>query len=98
MYIGNVEITPREILFSTVIICVMIGFGVWLQNPILRHASEDSLETISRARVYDDERFGYIKRTNIGDFLAEGTLISTDSVSIPDIPGYYMMIRKVKER
>lgn len=92
------KITKREILFSTIIICVMVGLGVWISNPILNSVSKSALRTVSSVTVSDSEKFGYIKRTNAGDFLAEGTLIAIDPVSIPELKGRYMKIEKVKER
>ena len=92
------KITGREILFSTIIVCVMVGLGVWISNPILRVATENAMKITSLVKVNDDEKFAYIARTNVGDFLAEGEIVAIDSVSIPDINGYYLQIDKVKER
>ena len=92
------KITPREILFSVIIIALMVGLGVWISNPILESVTENSMKVISAVKVSDAEKFGYIKRTNVGDFLAEGTLKAKDSVSISDIKGHYLLIKKVKER
>ncbi len=94
----EIKITPREILFSTIIISLMIGLGVWLSNPILENATQNAMKITSSVKVKDAEKFGYIRRTNVGDFIAEGTLIAKDSVSIPDIKGHYLFIKKVKER
>lgn len=92
------KITKREILFSTIIICFMIGLGVWISNPILKSASESAIRTVSSVTVQDNEKFGYIKRTNAGDFLAEGWMVTMNPVRISDIDGEYMKIEKVKER
>lgn len=97
-YIGEIEITPREILFSVIILSFMVGIGVWLSNPILKKVNEDALNIESCVKVNDAEKFGYIKRTNAGGFLAEGTLTAIDSVSIPDIGGFYSAIVKDTER
>ena len=97
MHIGYVEITIREILFSAIIIAVMVGIGVWVSNPIILSATKEALNTVSAVKVSDSERFGYIKRTNVGQFYAEGTLIANDTITIPDIAGGYSFIEKVKE-
>lgn len=96
-YIGKIEITVREILFSTIILSFLVGIGIWVSNPILKRANEKALEIVSCVKVSDSEKFGYIKRTNAGGFLAEGNLVS-DPVSIPDLEGIYMAIKKDKER
>lgn len=96
-YIGKIEITIREILFSAIILSFLIGIGVWLSNPILKHVNENALETASCVKISDPEKFGYIRRTNAGNFLAEGMLVS-DAVSIPELSGAYMAIKKQKEK
>jgi len=96
-YVGDIEITSREILFSTIILAFLIGIGVWISNPILKYANEHALKVVSSVKVNDPEKFGYIKRTNAGDFLAEGILVA-DPVSIPDLSGKYMAIKRDKER
>ena len=91
------EITKREILFSTIILSIMIGLGIWISNPILGASTEDALEVVSAVRVDDANQFGYIKRTNVGMFLAEGELIANDTVRLADFPGIYSRVVKVKE-
>ncbi len=91
-------ITKREILFSTIIICVMIGLGVWVSNPILQKTTEKSLKIVSSVTVSDLERFDYIRRTNAGDFLAEGSLVAINPVTLPEIDGEYLKVVKVKEK
>lgn len=97
-YLGEVEITVREILFSITILSIMIGLGVWLMNPILKEATQEATEIVSCVKVSDAEKFGYIKRTNVGKFLSEGVLTAVDSVHINELEGYYFYIRKDKER
>lgn len=58
---------------------------------------EESRKVISSVKVTDSSKFDYIKRTNVGFFLAEGELIANDTIRIPDIPGIYSRIKKVKE-
>lgn len=93
------EVTKREILFSTLILSIMLGIGLWLSNPILFNVKQKELDIISAVQVdQDPERFDYIGRTDVGMFLANGTMLAVDPVSIRDIAGNYMVIRKVKER
>lgn len=93
------EITKREILFSVIIFSIMLGIGLWLSNPILFPAKEKQLEIISAVQVDNDvNKFDYIGRTDVGDFLANGRILAIKPVSIPDIPGMYMVIEKEKER
>jgi len=91
------EITRREILVSLTIIGVMVGLGVWVSSPIISAATEEYLETVSSVVVDTDDEFDYIRRTEVGRFIADGTLVADDPVSLPDIPGTYSYIKKVKE-
>ena len=91
------EITKREILFSIIIISVMIGIGVPIANSIQKHYSNKAISVIESIKVSEPSEFSYIGRTDVGDFMAEGTLSAIDSVSIKDINGYFLKIRKAKE-
>ena len=91
------KITWREALFSVIIIAILYGFGVWISNPLLTKATEKSQKVITAIKVSDTHKFDHIRRTNVGYFLAEGTLIANDTITIPDIPGIYARIQKVKE-
>ena len=64
------EVTKREILLSITILAVMIGIGVWISSPILSKANNRYIETASSVVVSDAEKFGYIKRTDAGRFIA----------------------------
>ena len=91
------EITIEEVFFSTFILAIMVGFGVWISNPIVGALTKNALEVASAVRVDDAEKFGYIKRTNAGMFLAEGELIANDTIHLVDFPGIYSRVVKVKE-
>lgn len=75
----------------------MIGLGILISRPIISSVSDNALKTISSLQITDNEKFDYIRRTNAGNFIAEGKLIALDPVSIEDIPGVYGKIEKVKE-
>ena len=91
------EITKREILLSTLIVAIMLGIGVWISSPILSKATSRYLDIASSVVVSDAEKFDYIKRTNAGMFIADGTLYVIDTVRIPELPNAYSFVRKVKE-
>ena len=91
------EITKREILVSITILAIMVGFGVWISSPIMSDATERYLSVASSAVVDEEDEFDYIRRTNAGRFLANGTLSVVDPVTVGELPGAYAEIRKVKE-
>ena len=82
MVIGEIEITKREVLFSTLIIAFMLGIGVLISDSISESASEKYITIATSTRVRDSSNFDYIRRTNVGNFLAEGTLVADQPVSI----------------
>lgn len=91
------EITKREVLFSTVIVALMVMLGISISRPILNRALNKSLRIVSSVAVKDSAGFDYIGRTDVGNFIAEGNIITIDPVSIEDIEGKYSKIKKVKE-
>lgn len=91
------EITKREILFSFIIIAIMVFLGMIISRPILSHSLSNALKTISSVQSKDSITFDYIKRTDAGDFLAEGTINTANPVSIEDIDGEYQKIKKEKQ-
>lgn len=94
----DIEVTKREILFSITIICVMVGLGILISNHIMSDWYEKEMAIFSAVRVdKDKEKFDYVMRTDAGDFLAYGTLDCIRPVSLPELKGKYLKIRKVKE-
>lgn len=91
------EITKREILLSITIFAIMIGFGVWISSPILSKATNKYIEAASSVVVNDAEKFGYIKRTDAGRFIADGTLAVIDTLLIDGLPKPYSYVEKDKE-
>ena len=91
------EITVREILVSTLILAIMVGIGVWVSSSIMRNCTERYLDRMSSVPVTDSAKFDYIRRTDVGRFVAEGTLTAVDAVTLPELPGRYTYIRKVQE-
>lgn len=90
-------VTKREILFSIIILSAMMSIGVLISTPIISSLSRKALMISSSVQAKDSLKFGYIGRTEAGNFLAEGDLISINPI-IYDIPGKYMEVKKVKER
>ena len=93
------EITKREVLFSVVIVCVMLAIGLALVAHIDAEL-QDKYEAYNTAlQVADDPTlFEYGMRTSVGNAFAHGELRAVDPVYIPDIPGVYGYIQKLKQR
>lgn len=98
MRFSNFEITKREILFSTIILCVLVGVGIIISNAISSRLWEKNLDVFSAVKIDNKpDEFDYVIRTDAGNFLAHGTIKAIDPVSLKDIKGSYLEIRKVKE-
>lgn len=92
------RITKREILFSVIIIAILVSFGVLISRSIVSDLSKNALEISEMSQAQDPQKFGYLKRTDVGPFLATGELKAYDPVSLPELPRKYSEIKKVKER
>jgi len=93
----EITIKWREILFSVFILAIMVGLGIWISSPILRGSTERYLDKMSSVPVTDSANFDYIKMTNVGRFVAEGTLSAIDTVRLPELSRPYSFVHKVKE-
>ena len=93
----NEDITKREVLLSTIIICVMLIIGKLIVDSIVNSATEKAFDLQTATQVYDKETFQYIKNVNAGMFLAEGQLIADELITLPELHGTYSKIEKVKE-
>lgn len=91
------EVTKREILISLTILGIMVGLGVWISSPIISAATEGYFATVSSTVVDTEDKFDYIRRTEVGRFIADGTLTVIDPVSLEELPKSYSYIKKVKE-
>ena len=92
------EVTKREILFSTIILTAMIGFGVLISEPIISSLTKRAIKITSSHQIKDPEKFGYLGRTEAGLFLAEGNLDAINPKTLPELRGRYLEIQKEKEK
>ena len=98
MYIGNVEITKREIIASISIISIMSLIGVFISSKILE-GNVDRNEIYNKAvKIENRDVFEYGMRTNIGNAFVYGDLEAIDTVTYPDIEKGYMFVKRIKER
>ena len=93
------EITKREILVSIVITLILFGLGFLISSLIENKINEDNEKYYKALKINnDEEQFKYALKTNLGYTLAEGKIEAINGVSIEDIEGNYLSIRKVKEK
>lgn len=98
MYIGDCEITKREVLACISIIAVMLMLGVWIGGGI-SEACADRNEVYNKAvKLETADMFEYGMRTNVGNAFVYGDLKAVDTVTYEEIGGGYMYVEKAKER
>lgn len=98
MYIGDIEITKREILVSIIIIAVMITFGIIISNIITDSVIESNEKYYKALKINNDENmFEYAIDTNVGYTLAQGKIEAIEGVSSNDLEGKFFSIKKTKE-
>lgn len=98
MYIGDCEITKREVLACISIIAVMLMLGVWIGGGI-SEACADRNEIYNKAvKLETADMFEYGMRTNVGNAFVHGDLKAVDTVTYDEIGGEYMYVEKVKEK
>lgn len=92
------EITPREILFSIVIFCIMMIIGFRISEAIKRSDAAENRKYYSAQRITDSEQFEYGMKTNVGNAFVYGPLEAVDTVTYPEIGGAYTYISKSEVR
>lgn len=96
-YIGNAEITLREVLASITIIAVMILIGFVISGRIEEYQMDKNSDYYKAVHVTDPEMFQYGMETNIGNAFVYGNLEPADTVTYPEIGGAYLYVKKVEE-
>lgn len=97
IYIGDIEITKRELIASISIIAIMLLVGVLISGKISEHQLDRNEVYNKAAKIEDADLFQYGMDTNIGNAFVYGDLQAVDTVTYPEIKGEYMYIKKVKE-
>ena len=97
-YIGDFEITAREIIASISIIAIMLLFGVLIHGKISEHQMDINEIYNKAVKIENGDLFQYGMDTNIGNAFVYGELKAVDTVTYPEIGGEYMYVEKIKER
>lgn len=100
-YLGDIEVTSREIIVSIAIIAAFL-IGGFLLSDRIQDGIDDANARYNTAVKIDcldnNELFVYGMRTNIGNAFVYGKLIAVDTVSYPEVNGEYMEIKKTIEK
>lgn len=96
-WIGNYEVTIRELLASITIIAVMMILGFVFAGKIEEHQMDKNAEYYKAAKITETEMFRYGMNTSIGNAFVYGELEAIDTVTYPEIGGEYLYVEKVEE-
>lgn len=98
MDFGDFTITKREIFVAITITLILVGLGFIISGAIENGINENNEKYFKALKIdNDEEMFRYAIKTNVGYTLAQGRVKAVDGVSIDDILGKYLKIKKVKE-
>lgn len=93
------EITKREVLFSTIIAAVLLTFGFVIHGKISDSLIEKYQKYDTAVQIDNDpDLFRYGMETDIGFTFAYGDLKAVDTVTYDEIGGQYSYVKKVKQR
>jgi len=97
MNFEDIEIRPREIILSIVIIAIMVIFGLMISGKITESRNDQNEKYYKASKITDSELFQYGMDTSIGNAFIYGDLIAVDPVTYPEIGGTYASVKKDRE-
>ena len=98
MKFENFKVTKRETLVAIAITLALIGLGIIISEAIKNNVNESNEKYYKALKINNDEEmFKYAIKTNVGYTLASGTIRSINGISIDELDGIYLSIKKVKE-
>lgn len=98
MEFENFKVTKRETLVAIAITLVLIGLGIIISEAIKNNVNESNEKYYKALKINNDEEmFKYAIKTNVGYTLASGTIRAINGISIDELDGIYLSIKKVKE-
>ena len=94
MEFENFKVTKRE----TLVAIALIGLGIIISEAIKNNVNESNEKYYKALKINNDEEmFKYAIKTNVGYTLASGTIRAINGISIDELDGIYLSIKKVKE-
>lgn len=92
------KVTKRETLVAIAITLALIGLGIIISEAIKNNVNESNEKYYKALKINNDEEmFKYAIKTNVGYTLASGTIRAINGISIDELDGIYLSIKKVKE-
>lgn len=97
LYVGDVEITKREIIVVTIAALLLTIVGFLIANNIAQRQDNYNVKFYEAVQVSDSVQFNYALKTNAGNMLAYGTVKSIGFVTDSAIGNYMTLTRKLEE-
>lgn len=98
MEFENFKVTKRETLVAIAITLALIGLGIIISEAIKNNVNESNEKYYKALKINNNEEmFKYAIKTNVGYTLASGTIRAINGISIDELDGIYLSIKKVKE-
>lgn len=97
MYVGNVEITGREVIVSTIAVLLLTIAGFFIASKIAQSQDEYNVKFYHAIPVADSTQFNYVLKTSGGDMFAYGTVSAVGSVTDSAIGHYMTLTRNLEE-
>lgn len=92
MFIGNYEVTLREVIFSITIVAVLYLIGFFIAGHIEHSANSKNLEYRQAAQISNTNEFAYALKTDIGNAFIQGKFEAVDTVSHNNLSGDWLHI------
>lgn len=91
------DITKREIITSIWILAIMLIIGTIITSEIHNSVLDKNQEYAQALQINSEELFRYGMQTDVGNAYVYGELNAVDTVSMPEIEGEWLSIKKVTE-
>lgn len=96
-YVGDVEVTPREIAVSVIILFVMLALG-WIVTNAIRQSNHDKHTRLDVAlQITDKDIYNHAINTKLGDIVAYGTMQGERPITNDRVAGQYSYLKEVEE-
>ena len=96
---SDFEITPREVVFSVLIVGVLYVIGFLAAGAIEKHVAANQLKYRQAVQIKESgEELTHACSTDVGDAFVEGDFRTVDPVSWDGLAGEHLSIRRDKER
>ena len=92
MYVGEVEVTLREAIFSVTIASVLFLIGFLISTKIEHSVNQRNLEYRQAAQITETNEFAQAIKTDVGNAFVQGKWVANAAVEHPKLKGEWARI------